>query len=653
MDLLYSDLCEDDPATQLDQWQLRDDLSRALALLPETQRLTLLLYHIEGYAYQEIADFLEVPLSTVKKRLFDARRKVQGRMLHMVQDTLQQRKPSQDAAFAQKIQFFLALREADLATMQQLLAQSPALIKAKTEWQMALGLHYWPRGSTALHLAAGMDSSTLVDYLLTHSADCEATSSDGLTPLHMAAMMGATDSAQLLLDQGADPNALAPNGQTPLHHAVLRNHHAVVEALLNAGADPAITDEQQHTAVDWAVIRQNPQMVELLVAHGAQAPVDFTNTAPNPPTPTVAQATDAPTHLLGTVLTSDGSVRTPAQRVNGDYSLAGATLHAASDTPILQTGLKFVDLLAPLARGGQNGIFTALSGVGFVVMIGQIMHSMTIRNGQRNRGCTVWLIQESEQHRAEEQRLNWRELAVDREVIYVTSAHQATATDQHQTVETGLNIANQFQRAGWEVLLLVDSQLAEVAGVLPYLRANAGVTAAAAVTTLIEGHHTPGALPAVYSGLDAVLAFDYIRAINRLYPALDPARSHSTLLDRGLVSPHHRQVATAVKQLLQRYGELRAPMEQYKLTVDDLWYIEDDPNLATEINRARRLDRFLTQPFYGAEPYTGVVGQLVSLEETIAGCQAILEGEVDDLPEAAFAYIGKLEEAAVKTKTLG
>jgi F-type H+-transporting ATPase subunit beta len=124
-------------------------------------------------------------------------------------------------------------------------------------------------------------------------------------------------------------------------------------------------------------------------------------------------------------------------------------------------------------------------------------------------------------------------------------------------------------------------------------------------------------------------------------------------LDQGLVSPLHRQVAGEVKRLLQRYGEFRAPMERHQLTTDDLWYIEDDPNLVADISRARRLDRFLTQPFYGTEPWTGNVGQLVALEATIAGCQAILEGEYDGFPEEAFLYVGEIAEVAAKAKAHG
>ncbi|HRW07839.1 MAG TPA: sigma-70 family RNA polymerase sigma factor [Caldilineaceae bacterium] len=634
----------DDPAAQVENWQLGADLARALDALPETQRLAVMLHHVEGYAYQEIADFLEVPLSTVKKRLFDARRKLQGRMLHMVQNQLQATKPSQDESFAQQVQFFLALRDEDLATLKSLVAQNPDLLKAQTEWKMALGLFYWPTGSTALHLAAaGMGGAEMLPYLLTQPVDLTARDRGGVTPLHITAIMEQPQNAQLLLDHGADPNMRAANDQTPLHHAALRNQLAIAEILLNAGADPTLQDGQGHTAMDWAVLRQNPAMVDLLVAHGMNMPADFTPPpAVDEPIPT--NGDENPEHLLGAILNRDGTVRTPSTRSATQHGWARRQIVQTPASPILHTGLKFIDLMAPLARGGQNGIFTPLSGVGFVVTIGQMIYSMGARRERRRRGYTVWLMQESAMHRAEEQKLNWREAGVENEIIYVTSATKADMAAQQETVTTGLRIANQLQRNGHDVLLLIDAQLAEVEGVLPYLRSNAAVGPEAAVTTLINGHHTVGALPTCYAGLDAVLTFDYNRAIYRLYPALDLVRSRSTLLERGLVSPVQQEVAAEVRRLLQRYDDLRPPMEQYKLTVDDLWYIEDDPNLATDINRARRLDRFFTQSFHGGEPYSGIAGQLIPLAETIASCQAILAGAVDEVPEEAFLYIGAIAE---------
>lgn len=632
-----------DPAVHLETLHLQQTIGAILATLPEGQRLVVTLFYSEGYAYQEIADFLELPLSTVKKRLFDARRKLKGRMLHMVQAKLQQSKPSQDATFAQKVQFFLALRDQDLSAIKPLIEQNPALLTAQTEWQMALGHYHWPPGSTALHLAAATGSPAILAYLLTQAIDREIKNWSGMTPLHMAVVMGQRENAQILLDQGADQNARSAIGQTPLHQAVLRDNLSLAALLLQNGATVDEQDTEGRTPVDWAVLRNNPAMVELLVAHGAQPPTNV-NTHADHSTPSASQTAFDATQLLGALVTGTGEVREGRQAGATIPMLPLRKLAEAATTPLLATGIKIIDLLAPLARGGQNGIFTPLSGVGHQVVIGQIIHSMKARHG----GYTVWLFWESDKRRAAEQKQLWREAGVDEQIVYVAGNSQGTAAEHRQTVATGLAIAEQLRRSGNEVLLLIESRLAEVEGVLNDLRTNASVTPNAAITTLIYGNHTVGVLPAVYAGLESVLTFDYTRAIYRLYPAIDPVRSSSMLLQRGLLSPTHQAVAADVKRLLQRYADLRAPMEQHKLDVDALWYIEDDPHLAADIHRARRLDRFLTQPFSGAEPWSGTLGQLVPVESTLASCQAILAGTVDTLPEAAFSFVGTLEEAVAK-----
>jgi RNA polymerase sigma factor (sigma-70 family) len=626
-----------DPADQLLVQQHQAEIAQALATLPEAQRLVVMLFYIEGYSYQEIADFLEAPLSTVKKRLFDARRKLKGRMLHMVQEKLQQAKPSQDTEFAQKIQFFLALRDQDLSAVKTLVKQNPALLTAQTEWSMALGHYYRPPGSTALHLVAATGTTEMLAYLLAQPLDRETPDRNGMTPLHLATIMGQAANAQLLLDHGANSNALSAIGQTPLHLAVLRDNLRIAEILLQNGAAVDRSDKEGRTPVDWAVIRNNDAMMNLLVSYGAQRPTTVGVSDPAPATP---PAPFDVTQFLGTIVTSATAL--PQGPEGAD--LATEPLAEPNGAPLLPTGIKIIDLLAPLVRGGQNGIFTPLSGVGHQVVIGQLIYSMKALHN----GYTVWLFLESDRRRAAEQKLVWREAGVDDQIVYVPGQSDDTPTAHHQTVATGLAIAEQFQRAGHNVLLLVESRLAESEGVMAALRTHASVTKMAAVTTLIYGNHTLGVLPALYNGLDSVLTFDYTRAVHRLFPAIDPVRSTSTLLQRGMLSPEHSETAAAVKRLLHRYGDLQAPMEQYKMGSDALWYIEDDPNLHADINSARRLDRFLTQPFHGAEPWSGLVGQLTPVVETIAGCQAILTGQYNALPEEAFAYVGTLAEALAK-----
>lgn len=631
-----------DPATQVETLYLQQELAQALATLPENQRLVVLLFYSEGYSYQEIAHFLEAPLSTVKKRLFDARQKLKGRMLHMVQATLQQNKPSQDAEFAQTVHLFFALRDQDLATIKQLIGKNPALLTVQTEWQMALGHYYWPLGSTILQLAAATGSTAILAYLLAQPVDREAKNRSGMTPLHLATVMGQLDSVQLLLDHGADRHVRSMTGQTPLHQAAIRNYLTIAEALLQNGADVTLQDTTGRTAVDWAALHNHQAMIELLMTHGASQPQLLSPQAAPSPAPLTA------TRLLGTIVRSKDEVP------SGPAPLAAPAVPPVRtpmpvDTQLLPTGIKMIDLLAPLARGGQNGIFTPLSGVGLQVVIAQLIHSVNALHG----GYTVWLFLESDRRRAEEQKLLWREAGVDDKIVYVAGHSQEAPATHQQTIATGLAIAEEMQRGGHEVLLIVESRLAEIAGVLPALRARTSITPTAAITTLIYGNHTVGLLPEVYGALDSVLTFDYARAIHRLYPAIDPVRSTSTLLQRNLLSPTHQAVAATVKRLLLRYADLRSPMEQYKMDVNALWYIEDDPALTTDITRARRLDRFLTQPFYGAEPWSGLPGQLVPLATILADCQSILAGSHDTLPEEALAFVGTLADAVAKAAASG
>jgi len=308
----------------------------------------------------------------------------------------------------------------------------------------------------------------------------------------------------------------------------------------------------------------------------------------------------------------------------------------------LTTGIKIIDLLTPLARGGQIGIFTPLSGVGLMVVLGQLISSMH----EQHQGHTIWLFLTDDKLRAEDQPLSWRELGVDDKMTFVAGQAKDSADAQRQTIERGLASAAALHQAGKPVLLMVDSRFALVEGVVALIKAQT----TADITTVYHGHYTVGVEPAALQGLDTVITFDYVRAKQRLYPAIDPVRSTSQLLSSDKLTPAHRQIAAEVKRLLQRYADLRAPMDTYGMGIDALWYIQDDPHLAADITRARRLDRFLTQNFYGAEPWTGVIGELVSVEETLAGCRAILDGTVDTLPEDAFYFVGTLAQAQAKAK---
>lgn len=193
---------------------------------------------------------------------------------------------------------------------------------------------------------------------------------NGMTPLHLATIMGQAANAQLLLDHGANSNALSAIGQTPLHQAVLRDNLRITEILLQNGAAVDRSDKEGRTPVDWAVIRNNEAMMNLLVSYGAQrrATLGVSGPAPMPPPPPFDVI-----QLLGTIVTSATAL--PQGPEGAD--LATEPLAEPNGAPLLPTRIKIIDILAPLVRGGQNGIFTPLSGVGHQVVIGQLIYKLS------------------------------------------------------------------------------------------------------------------------------------------------------------------------------------------------------------------------------------------------------------------------------------
>ena len=585
-----------DPAMQMEEALQREDLHAALDLLPEKQRMVALLFYVEGYSQKEIAAFLEVPITAIKKRLVNARQNLKERMAHMVQKELQATKPSNDDTFANQVRFFTAVLDGDVPTVKLLVQKDASLLDLQAEWKMAIPRQYWT-GLTALDQAAGYGNTEMVQMLLDLGADVNTRNRSQMTPLHTAAIMRHHDVAQLLLAKGADVNAQSSIGQTPLHISATRNDVALAQMLLDQGVDVNLTDKQQRRAVDWAMLHNNQNFVDLLTANGSE-------TATTKPHGWAVSAPEA----------------------------------------ILETGIKVVDLFAPLKRGAISGIFTPMSGVGFMVITSQIMRSIQKLYG----GSVIMAGLDTDVDHAEHWRIFLRESDADQDVAYYFSGRDKKPSPHMQTITKALGAAKQALQEKEQVLVVVNSNLAAADGIMEKLQ-SACLASAAEVGTLsvlIYGHHSPRLLPEALADVDATIAFDRERARHRLYPAVDPVKSHSALFDGPLAGSDHEIVADDVRRVLERYGELRAEYELGGMEI--LWYIDDDPALEETIARARRLERFLTQPLFGVEPWTGVVGEYVPLPEIIRGCRAILNGAYDDVPEEAFSYIGSIDQVVRK-----
>ncbi len=639
------------PALALEQALLREDLHAVIELLPPAQRLVTFLFYVEGYSQQEIAGYLELPLTAVKKRLFNARQTLKERMIYQMQSAMQTNRPSQNQQFANKVAFFIAVKSNDLPQLKALLNQDRTLVHAVTEFGLEPQGYYGPVGQTALHWAAGMGNRALIELLLTYGADIDAQRTpEGPTPLHEAVHMMQPATIEFLLARGANPNRTAYSGQTPLHLAVHRNRPATVQKLVAAGAEVTAKDQFGRTPLDWAHLYGRTAIADLLKANNAQRSIPVPSGAAAVTTPQPLRRVPVGPHLLGRLLDSDGRPLDSAGALDEALTLPVYRPATATQPPLLVTGLKIIDLLAPLKRGGHNALFSPLSGVGRMVLLSQLVYSMhTLHDG-----VTVCLGLERRGYTAQDMLLYWRNaggeprLMNERIATVFADTHSGTA-QKLRAAETGLTIAEAFRAQGQEVLLVVDADLAMADGVAAYLRANTAATPTAAITTLYWGDYTVGYEPPPLAGLDTALAMDRWRADHFLYPAIDPLRSRSALLESGAVGDDHCRLVAELKRHFVRYAELDRMVDKFG---EDGLSILSDPHARQDVRRIRRVHRFLTQPLPGLEFFTGLLGVHVSLADTMAGCRAILAGAVDALPEEAFYMAGTLEQVKAKAQSV-
>lgn len=585
-----------DPADVVEEHELQESIQAAIASLPPNQRLITTLFYLDGYSQKEIEEFLELPISTIKKSLFTARKGLKERMASMVQE-IRDHRPSQTDQFALKVNFFIALKTGDLRRVKTLVEQNPDLIQIKTEWGFGSEGYYWPVGYTALHWAAATADDPLFSFLLSRGADVNALTPGGMTPLHIAVLMRQKDIAHRLLTGAPKPdvNVQSKTGIAPLHLAAMRDDVELAELLLKHGANINIADKGGRTPIQWAAIKGSSKLIEGLAMRG-------------------------------------GLPVSAASAVGGRFAPG----------PVFETGLKLTDLFAPFKRGGHNGVFTPLNGVGRAVVLSHLIQIVATRDG----GHTICLSLEDEVYTAKDLKLTWREWGVEEEVTLLLSRAEGAPQAKLNAVKEALASAEELRSQGREVLLMMDGQFALAEGALAYLKANVRPTTGAAITVVYYGPYSVGAEPPPFADLDAVLTFDYARAKQGLWPAIDPLRSWSRWTGPETLGDRHVQLAAQARRLLSRYHDFHPVVENYGLDL-----LADVADRQTVL-RARRLHRFLTQPLPGAEPWTNLPGEQVSLAQTLKGCEAILNGQHDDLPEEAFYFAGAIEQVVEKAKRL-
>ncbi|MBT6144116.1 MAG: hypothetical protein HOH74_01725, partial [Gemmatimonadetes bacterium] len=553
----------------------------------------------EGYSQKEIAALLDISAAAVKKRLFLARRRLEEKGLAMA---------SVSDDFAINIRLFVALRAGDLSEIKALVLQHPELVSVRTVWGVGADGHYWPLDATPLFWAVATNDEQLFSFLISQGAEVNVADRHGFSPLHTAMQLRRPTLAGLLLERGAVVDSRSSQGQTPLMMAVLRGASDMVTLLLQAGADVSLADNGGLTAGDWARIKGADDVTRLLTEQGA-----------------VASAVVSP-------------------------DMAPPPVYSG----LLESGIKIVDLLAPLTRGGHTGLFSPLSGVGVGVLIGQLTQNFI----DRYEGHVIYTDIAAGSMTQSSMDLLWRsELGLQEDLLAqrLTSffaPEGADADERLRTVRTALKSATQLRAAGHEVLHFIDAELASTAGVIEAVRSGADKEAGdaaegAAVTTIWHGDFTEGLQPPAFAFLDGVITFSRARARQRLYPAVDPLRSWSRRLQETAAENDHSSLAEAARRVLLRYDDLH---DQYEYKgFDALFYLDNLEEDRTIVARARRLTRFLTQPFVGVEPYTGRPGIRCSAEQALDGCRRILQGESDSLAEEAFEYQGSYEQVLQAT----
>lgn len=336
---------------------------------------------------------------------------------------------------------------------------------------------------------------------------------------------------------------------------------------------------------------------------------------------------------------------------------------------MFETGIKVIDLIEPYSKGGKTGLFGG-AGVGKTVIIQELINNIAQQHG----GYSVFAGVGERTREGNDLWLEMKESGVLSKTSLVFGQMNEPPGARLRVALTGLTIAEYFrEEEGRDVLLFIDNifrftqagsevsallgRMPSAVGYQPNLASEMGAlqeritsTDKGSITS-VQAIYVPAddltdpAPAAAFSHLDATTVLS--RQISELgiYPAVDPLDSTSRILEPGVIGQEHYDVAKNVKEILQHYKDLQDIINI--LGMDEL---SDEDKIV--VRRARRIQRFFSQPFFVAEQFTGVAGKYVKLEDTIRGFKGILNGEYDDLPESAFMYVGTIEEVVQKAKAM-
>ena len=337
-------------------------------------------------------------------------------------------------------------------------------------------------------------------------------------------------------------------------------------------------------------------------------------------------------------------------------------------TEMLETGIKVIDLIQPVVRGGKVGFFGG-AGVGKTVLVAELIYNIATQHGGYSVFCGVG-------ERTREGNQFWLEMdeygVIDKTAMVFGQMNEPPGARLRVGL-AGLSMAEYFRdEQGQDVLIFIDNvfrftlaggevsallgRMPSAVGYQPTLATEMGelqeritstqhgsITSFQAVYVPADDYTDP-AVVSVFAHLDAVTRLERNIVQKGRYPAVDPLTSSSRILSADIIGEEHYQTAFNVKQVLQEYQSLQDIIAI--LGVDEL---SDEQKLV--VSRARKIEMYLTQPMFVAQRFTGIPGKYVKIEDTVQGCQAILNGDCDELPEQSLRYIGTIDEAFEQAKS--
>jgi F-type H+-transporting ATPase subunit beta len=350
------------------------------------------------------------------------------------------------------------------------------------------------------------------------------------------------------------------------------------------------------------------------------------------------------------------------------HTMAPSLSEQSTKIEVFETGIKVIDLIAPFTRGGKTGIFGG-AGVGKTIIIQELIRTIA----KVHKGNSVFAGVGERTREGTETYREMLESGVMKDTVMVFGQMNEPSGVRLRVALTALSMAEYFRDQGKDVLLFIDNifrftmsgsevsallgRMPSAVGYQPTLATEMGelqeritstrrgsITSMQAVYVPADDYSDPAPV-ATFTHLDATIALERSIVEKGIYPAIDPLASTSRILDPHIVGEEHYNTAREVQKLLQRYKDLQDIIAI--LGIDEL--SEDDKLI---VSRARKIERFFSQPFFVAEQFTNLKGKYVSLKDTVRGFRSILAGECDDLPEQAFMMVGTVEDAREKASQL-